>query len=99
MTKKFNITGVCIPEKHYMVDISEKLSGIRKSVEQGDYLTLNRPRQYGKTTTLFLLANHLNQMDGYLALQISLEGIGDDAFQEEALFSSMFQELLHYCIK
>ena len=27
--KKFNVTGTCIPEKHYMVDISDKLSQIR----------------------------------------------------------------------
>jgi hypothetical protein len=25
MRKKYNVTGVCIPEKHYMVDISQKL--------------------------------------------------------------------------
>ncbi len=25
MRKKFNVTGVRIPEKHYMVDISQKL--------------------------------------------------------------------------
>ena len=54
MKKRFNITGVCIPEKHYMVDISNKISEIFKMVEQGSYLVINRPRQYGKTTTLYV---------------------------------------------
>ena len=26
MLKIFNTTGICIPEKHYMVDISDRLS-------------------------------------------------------------------------
>jgi hypothetical protein len=25
MPKKFNITGLCLPARHYMADISEKL--------------------------------------------------------------------------
>ncbi|MCD8370011.1 MAG: hypothetical protein LUC94_06760 [Clostridiales bacterium] len=26
--KKFNITGLCIPDRHYMVDVSEKINQI-----------------------------------------------------------------------
>ena len=29
MTKEFNVTGVCIPELHYMVDITQRLEEIR----------------------------------------------------------------------
>jgi hypothetical protein len=50
--KKFNVTGTCIPEKHYMVDISEKLDKIISMIESDEYFTINRSRQYGKTTTL-----------------------------------------------
>ena len=50
--RRFNVTGVCVPEKHYMVDISGKLAKIREMVDYGDYFTINRARQYGKTTTL-----------------------------------------------
>ena len=52
MKKRFNVTGTCIPEKHYMVDISEKLKNIVKLVDNEEYFIINRPRQYGKTTTL-----------------------------------------------
>lgn len=33
--KKFNVTGTCIPEEHYMVDISNKIKEIEKMVDEG----------------------------------------------------------------
>jgi hypothetical protein len=48
----FNVTGLCIPEKHYMVDISEKVHQIVAMVEKGQYFTINHAKQYGKTTTI-----------------------------------------------
>lgn len=53
--KKFNITAVCIPEKHYMVDLSERVKEIKQIIDEGKYFTINRARQYGKTTTLTAL--------------------------------------------
>ena len=50
MKKYFNITGLCVPEKHYMVDIRERVAQVRDMVVRGDYFTINRARQYGKTT-------------------------------------------------
>ena len=50
--KEFNTTAVCIPSKHYMVDITERVKEIKKMVDAGKYFTINRARQYGKTTTL-----------------------------------------------
>lgn len=50
--KEFNTTGLCIAKKHYMVDISEKLEQIIPLIEKDKYFTINRSRQYGKTTTL-----------------------------------------------
>ena len=49
--KRFNVTGICVPDKHYMVDIGDKLEKIKAMVDYGDYFTINRARQYGKTTT------------------------------------------------
>ena len=54
IVKKFNVTGVCVKEKHYMVDTGEKVEQIMKLIDEGHYFTINRARQYGKTTTLFL---------------------------------------------
>ncbi|MFT8344000.1 MAG: AAA family ATPase, partial [Clostridium beijerinckii] len=55
MGKKFNITGTCIPDKHYMVDTSNKIEKILKLIDNEEYFIINRPRQYGKTTSLYLL--------------------------------------------
>jgi len=59
MKKRFNVTGVCVPNMHYIVDISNKIKEIEEMVDYGHYFTINRPRQYGKTTTLFTLAKKL----------------------------------------
>ncbi len=46
--KTFNTTAVCIPTKHYMVDLTERVVEIKKLVDSGKYFTINRARQYGK---------------------------------------------------
>ena len=33
--KRFNTTAVCIPSKHYMVDLTERVKEISKLVEAG----------------------------------------------------------------
>lgn len=70
--KKFNITGLCIPEEHYMVDISSNINTIISDyIQEGKYFTINRGRQYGKTTTLYLLEQQLK--DRYMVISLSFE--------------------------
>ncbi|WP_160690354.1 AAA family ATPase [Clostridium sp. C2-6-12] len=85
MNRRFNTTGVCIPHLHYMVDITNKITQIKSMVYRGDYFVINRPRQYGKTTTMYMLEQELK--DEYLVLSISFEGLGDLIFEEEKTFS------------
>lgn len=92
MNRKFNTTGVCIPHLHYMVDITKKLNKIKDMVYNGDYFVINRPRQYGKTTTMYMLEKALK--DEYLVLSISFEGIGDKVFESESDFSAVFLKIL-----
>ncbi len=74
--KKFNITGLCIPKKHYMVDMDAKLEQIiEQYIENEEYFTVNRARQYGKTTLLELLYQRLKK--DYIILDISFEGKED----------------------
>ena len=61
MKKRFNSTGVCVSRKHYMVDISDKLEQIKKLIDNEFYFTINRPRQYGKTTTLNEINNSIKR--------------------------------------
>jgi len=45
MPKRFNVTGTCFPDEHYMADISGKLAQVLAMIEDGAYFTINRPRQ------------------------------------------------------
>jgi hypothetical protein len=94
VTKRFNTRGVCVPEKHYMVDVSAKLIKIMELIDQELYFAINRPRQYGKTTTLFLLEKKLLTTDQYLPLSISFEGIGAESYADVKLFSTAFTNQL-----
>ena len=86
--KEFNVEAVCIPSMHYMVDISDKLEQIQKLIEKGKYFTINRSRQYGKTTTLAALFRKLKE--DYIVLRLSFEGTGSDAFQSDKNFVMYF---------
>lgn len=71
--RTFNTTGLCVPAKHYMVDISGRLEQMKIMVEEGKYFTVNRGRQYGKTTTLKMLAKNLK--DEYIVISLDFQGI------------------------
>ncbi|WP_421797087.1 AAA family ATPase [Haliscomenobacter sp.] len=94
MKKKFNITGLCFPQEHYMADVSKKLARTFNMVDSGEYFIINRPRQYGKTTTLYAIAEMLQKTGEYIVLNTSFEGIGDDIFRDEKVFAQSFVELL-----
>ena len=82
--KKFNTTAVCIPSKHYIVDITDRVKEIKKLVDNGDYFTINRARQYGKTTTLRALKQIL--IDEYIVLSLSFDGMSHANFETEMTF-------------
>ena len=86
--RKFNVTGTCIPRKHYMVDITNKLEQIKDLVDAEEYFTINRGRQYGKTTTLAMLQHFL--ADEYTVISLSFQGVGNESFAHEEAFCSFF---------
>lgn len=59
-------------------------------IEKRKYFTMNRPRQFWKTTGIVLLFKTLNQRDDCLAIKISFEGIGDRMFGQEKSFCKEF---------
>ena len=95
--KKFNYTGTCIPAKHYMVDTSKKIDEISRFIEDGEYFTINRPRQYGKTTSLTLLENKLK--NDYVLISISFAGKNSEFFESVTNFSKLFVNLLNNSLK
>ena len=88
--RRFNVTGTCVSNKHYMVDISKKLDEIEKLVDNESYFTINRARQYGKTTTLYHLEKRLESRGDYICASISFEDAGISAFESEEAFCRMF---------
>ncbi len=98
MSKIFNVNAVCLPNKHYMVDLTERLKEIKVMVDRGDYFTINRGRQYGKTTTLRALENYLK--DEYIVVRLDFQGFSTAKFENEASFSVAFvTEILRYSKK
>lgn len=95
MAKKFNVTGTCFPEMHYMADISQKLASTITLVESGAYFAINRPRQYGKTTTLYGLAAALREQ-GYITFNMSFEGLGNSFFEDDRQFAQGFMRMLEH---
>ena len=90
MAKCFNTTAVCVPEKHYMVDISGRLREIKKLIDEGKYFMINRARQYGKTTTLLALSRYL-QKEYYVVL-MDFQTFGSADFGTEQQFAHSFAD-------
>ena len=88
MRKKFNVTGSCNPEWHYMVDTAKRFKAVEELIDYGEYFTINRARQYGKTTTLDMIWRRLS--DRYLVVPLSFEGIDSTAYASHKAFAEMF---------
>ena len=88
MKKRFNTTGSCNPEWHYMVDTSAKLAKIEEYIDDGLYFTINRARQFGKTTTLDAIYRNLS--DKYIVIAISFE-VGGAIYDSEERFCNNFE--------
>ena len=68
-----------------MVDITDSVSKIRKMVDDGKYFTINRARQYGKTTTLYALCVALE--DDYIVISLDFQDFSDAVFESEGAFA------------
>lgn len=90
--KTFTTTGVCTLESNYMVDISDRIEKMKAMVDEGKYFTINRSRQYGKTTTLTALAKKLKE--SYVVLSVDFQGLDDGSFSNGGTFSQAFAQLL-----
>ena len=86
--KEFNTTAVCIPSKHYMVDLTETVKQIKSMVDSGKYFTINRARQYGKTTTLSALDHALSE--SYYVVSMDFQDYGEESFHDADSFCRDF---------
>ena len=82
--KKFNVTGQCIPEYHYMVNLDTRVKEIKSLVDEQNYFVINRARQYGKTTILYALEQHLKKI--YFVVRLDFQMLGKKSFEDEGIF-------------
>ena len=75
-----------------MADMSFKIAQMRQLVENRSYFTINRARQYGKTTALACLKKRLK--DEFIVILTSFEGLGNESFESPAAFCQTFMELI-----
>jgi hypothetical protein len=86
-----------VPEEDYMADITDKIEQIKRLVDSRSYFTINRARQYGKTTTLAMLERALK--DEYTVASISFEGLGDESFESPEIFCRTFLALVRRALR
>jgi len=99
MKKKFNVTGVCYPHLHYMMDNVEKMKEIMEMIKGGDYFIINRPRQYGKTTTLFFIETALNKTKDYVPIRLNFQGVDSQSFESDGAFAKMIFGQISNCLE
>lgn len=92
MAKTFNIAGYCEPELNYMVDLTGRLTEIKAMVDAGLYFTINRARQFGKTTILTALADCLKT--DYEVIYMDFQTMSTLSFETEQTFVAAFSEEL-----
>ena len=90
--RQFNTNAVCIPSKHYMVDLSSVTDAIKKLVDAEKYFSINRARQYGKTTTLNALEKSLSEQ--YDVISIDFQTMTSADFSDENSFAKGLARIL-----
>ena len=73
MPRRFNTTGHCLADKHYMIPAGRRLSQVRSLIDDEHYFIMHAPRQTGKTTLLRNLSRELTDEGKFAAMTISLE--------------------------
>ncbi|MCS6969025.1 MAG: AAA-like domain-containing protein, partial [Bernardetiaceae bacterium] len=97
MKKRFNVTGTCRREEHYMMDERRRVGEALEMIERGEYFVIHRPRQFGKTTLLRLLASELGRRQEYQVILLNFQGIDAQSHQSDGAFAqTVVEELARY---
>ena len=98
MQRYFNITANCRPKEHYMVDLTSRLEEIKQMIDKGQYFTINKGRQFGKTTTLRALEGYLS--NDYIVISLDFQNeMSSQKFESEYIFSFTLARLFKRKLK
>jgi type II secretory pathway predicted ATPase ExeA len=73
MPRWFNTAGPCKADIHYMLPTGDRLPSLTRLIAQQNYFVIHAPRQTGKTTAIFALAQSLEENFQYTAVVVSAE--------------------------
>ena len=93
MGRYFNTEGCCYPDEHYMVNLDSRLKEIKSMVDAGKYFTINRGRQYGKTTVLKALRKYLS--DDYIVVSLDFQLLSSENYESADRFVRAFSGMLY----
>src|SRR5215212_1318648 len=77
MRPRFNTTGPCFPDEHYMLPPERRLGRVLELIGRNKYFVLHAGRQTGKTTSLIWLEQHL-PTQGKRALCLDIQTARDE---------------------
>ena len=72
--KRFNTTGPCFPDEHYMLNAEDRLD-TRDLIDNRQYFVIHAARRSGKTTLLKSLEQSIKSDGEYYPLYCSLEAV------------------------
>ena len=75
-----------------MVDISSRLDAIAEMISKGEYICINRARQFGKTTTIAMLRRYIEEK--YIVISLDFQDLSKSDFQTTGTFVRAFCRLL-----
>ncbi|MBK8256530.1 MAG: AAA-like domain-containing protein [Polyangiaceae bacterium] len=84
MKPRFNTTGPCYADEHYMLPPERRLGRIMELIDDGRYFTLHAGRQTGKTTSAQWLIRHYNSGEQFSAIWVDLQTARDESNPEVA---------------
>lgn len=93
VARSFNTSGVCDPDRHFMVPAAGRLPAAHALVEQGAWFVVHAPRQSGKTTTLRAIAADLTAGGRFTALHFSCEAARAFPDNPAAAHSTILDEI------
>ena len=80
-----------------MVDISDRIDHLEQVIAAGHYITINRGRQFGKTTLYYNMVKQLRP--NYVAFSITFEGVEDNVFVSPDTLAYAMVEKMYKNIK
>ena len=93
MARQFNTAVTCDPKRHYMVDTTNKMKVFERLINNGNYFTINRARQFGKSTSLNWIYNNLS--DRYIVVRIDFANLNETDYKDVKTFDNAFCRLFN----